>query len=172
MSSVTYKNQPAIHKTGGSVPVSGTAIPYQVKKLLWPSHVQGWIAERLVGKVLHICCGLSLLGDCRLDLFAERVDVRADAARLPFGSGSWDTVLIDPPYNGVFQWNHDMLSELSRVAKRRIIFQHWFIPADKFGRYKKLNKFVLSDMGVWQGQTYFGRAQIISIFDDLTNVDK
>jgi hypothetical protein len=80
--------------------------------------------------------------------------------------GEFDTVLCDPPYNGVFQWNHDLLSELARVAKQRIIFQHWFIPATPQGRYKKAQeRFALTQSYVWQPRTYFGRAQIVSVFD-------
>jgi hypothetical protein len=63
------------------------------------------------------------------------------------------------------QWNHDLLCELSRVASKRIIFQHWFIPADHEGRWKKWHKFQLSDVFVWQPRTYFGRGQLISVFD-------
>jgi hypothetical protein len=74
-------------------------------------------------------------------------------------------VLIDPPYNGEFQWNHDMLSELGRVSRQRIIFQHWFIPVDSNSRFKKSNRFQLSEVSVWQPQTYFGRVNVISVFD-------
>jgi hypothetical protein len=78
----------------------------------------------------------------------------------------YDTVLCDPPYNGNFQWNHDLLATMARVAKERIIFQHWFIPANKDGYYKKAqSKFALSELAVWMPKTYFGRAQIISTFD-------
>lgn len=165
MPTVTYKNQPAIWATNGTVPTEGTPHPYTVKNLLWPKEVHGWIARRLIGQTLHICHGKSKLGHCRTDLYELDTNVRADAARLPFKSQSWDTVLIDPPYNGVFQWNHDMLSELARVAKQRIIFQHWFLPVDKKGQFKKANRFRLSDLAIWQGRTYFGRVQVISVMD-------
>jgi hypothetical protein len=168
MSTVTYKNQPAIHATRGAVPLAGTTHLYTVKKVLWPESIEDFLDTLLVGNSLHVCCGLSKLGNVRLDLDPNvNPDVIADAARLPFSDNSFDTVLCDPPYNGKFQWNHDVLSELSRVASNRIVFQHWFLPANKFGQYKKANeKFQLSQVYVWQGQTYFGRAQIISVFDN------
>lgn len=165
MSAVTYKNQPAIHATHGNVGIEGTKHPYTVHALLWPKDVHGWVAGQCVGKTLHICCGKSQIGDCRVDLHETDADVQADAARLPFRSQSWDTVLIDPPYNGVFQWNHDMLSELARIARQRIVFQHWFLPVDDMGRFKKSHRFQLSQIAVWQPQTYFGRAQLISVMD-------
>jgi hypothetical protein len=148
MSTVSYKRQPGIHKTRGSIPLAGTSHVYTVGGILWPSAVEEWIQSRLVGYTLHICCGKSLLGDVRLDLFEQGVDVRADAARLPFPDDAFDCVLADPPYSGVFRWNHDMLNELHRVAGRRIIFQHHFSPVDKKGFFKKNHAFVLTDVAV------------------------
>jgi len=167
MSTVTYKNQPAIHQTLAHVPEHGYSAPYTVKTLLWPKQVHAWVYRQLLGYSLHICCGKSKIGNVRIDLHEEDINVRADAAKLPFKDESFDTVLIDPPYNGVFRWNHDMLAELSRVARQRIIFQHWFIPVNSSGKYKKCHRFSLSNMAVWQGRTYFGRAQIISVFDSV-----
>ena len=165
MATVTYKSQPAIHKTRGTIPQEGTKHPYTISKLLWPTHVEGWIATRLVGYTLHICHGKSQIGDVHLDLFEKQTDIHGDAAKLPFDELSFDTVLIDPPYNGVFQWNHDMLSELARVAKKRIVFQHWFMPVDRYGRFKKSHRFRLKEISAWQGQAYFGRAQLITVME-------
>lgn len=167
MSTVTYKNQPGIHKTRGTVPLAGTSHIYRVKKVLWSKSIEKYLSSLLIGKTLHICSGLSMLGNIRLDVDADVLpDVLCDAARLCFDDNSIDTLLCDPPYNGKFRWNHDMLSELSRVARKRIIFQHWFLPANKLGRYKKAqDKFGLVEVYVWQPKTYFGRAQIISVFD-------
>lgn len=181
MSTVTYKNQPAVHATRGAIPLAGTSHLYTVNKLLWPPAVEAWIAERLISPTLHVCCGKSQLGDVRLDLYEPDVDVVADAARLPFSDKSFATVLIDPPYTGRLQWNHDMLNELHRVAGTRIIFQHWFSPVDKEGRFKKAHVFTLSESAIvptidansesfrledlvyWQPRTYFGRVQLISV---------
>lgn len=170
MSTVTYKNQPAIHATRGAVPMAGTKHIYTVKKVLWPEEVSDLIETLLIPQSLHVCCGRSLLGDVRVDgdpnVYPDQI---VDAAKLPFADESFASVLCDPPYNGQFQWNHDLLSELSRVASHRIIFQHWFIPADAEGRWKKWHKFTLSATYIWQPRTYFGRAQIISVFDASEN---
>jgi hypothetical protein len=166
MSTVTYKNQPGIEKTKGAVPLAGTKHVYTVGKVLWPEAVQEFLTTQLISKSLHVCCGKSMLGDVRFDSDpVNKPDFVGDAARLPFDDESFESVLCDPPYNGVFQWNHDLLNELSRVAKQRIIFQHWFIPADCEGRWKKWHKFQLSGIYVWQPRTYFGRGQLISVFD-------
>ena len=169
MSTITYRAQPAIDATGGHV-YDGNRRPYTVSRLLWPGDVHTWLARRPVGKTLHVCHGKSGLGSCRVDLFEEETDVRADAARLPFAARSWDTVLIDPPYNGVYRWNHDMLAELARVARQRIIFQHWFVPVNKAGRFKKEPRFRLREIAAWQPRTYFGRVQMITVMDWVTGL--
>lgn len=163
--SVTYKNQPAIEASGGTVPLAGTSHVYTVNKLLWPEDVESLLASLLIGESLHMCCGKSKLGTRRLDLHEPGVDYQVDAANTGLDDKSFDTVLCDPPYNGEMQWNHDLLTELARLASRRIIFQHWFIPATPDGFYKKTHDFKLTNIYVWQPRTYFGRAQLISVFD-------
>lgn len=126
------------------------------------------LGELLIPTSLHVCSGHSVLGDIRVD--SDKVvspQIICDVSRLPFADRSFDSVLCDPPHNGRFQWNHDMLSELSRVARKRIIFQHWFIPADQHGRWKKFHSFQMTAAYAWQPKTYFGRAQIITVFDGL-----
>ena len=168
MTTVTYKNQPAIDKTRGAVPLAGTRHLYRVKKVLWPEDVSAVLATLLIPTSLHVCCGRSPLGDMRFDSDPEvKPDIVGDASKLPFDDESFESVLCDPPYNGVFQWNHDLLTELCRVAKKRIIFQHWFIPADSEGRWKKWHKFELRELYCWQPRTYFGRVQMISVFDAI-----
>lgn len=167
MATVTHRNQPGVRKS--RVPLDGTEHLYTVNKLLWPESVEKSIRKRLVGRTLHVCCGESLLGDVRLDIDpGHKPDIIHDASDLPFGDNEFDTVLCDPPYSGKFQWNHDVLSELARVASQRIIFQHWFIPATKHGFYKKAQgKFSLVELLCWQPRTYFGRVQMISVFDRI-----
>jgi hypothetical protein len=167
LTTVTYKNQPAIHKTRGSVPLAGNSHLYTVKKVLWPDDIQDFLQALFIGNTLHVCCGKSLLGNVRLDLDSKNnPDIICDASKLSIETNGFDTTLCDPPYNGKFQWNHDLLSELARVSNKRLIFQHWFLPSNKDGLYKKAqDKFHLVETYVWQGQAYFGRAQIISVFD-------
>ena len=168
MPTVSYKHQPGIEATHGNVPLAGNSHIYTVAKVLWPESIETFLATLFIGRTLHVCCGKSKLGDVRLDAFDPDVDIQCDAADMrPFVvDDGFETVLCDPPYNGKFQWNHDLLSELARVSSRRIIFQHWFIPATPMGRYKKTQeKFGLTAAYVWQPRTYFGRAQIVSVFD-------
>ncbi len=166
MGTVTYRNQPGIHKTRGTVPLAGNSHVYTVGKVLWPEDVTEFIKSLFVGTVLHPCCGKSMLGDVRTDLYDSSASVLCDSSLLPFSDESFDTVLCDPPYNGKFQWNHDLLKELSRIASKRIIFQHWFMPITPDGRWKKwTEKWELTGVYVWQPRTYFGRVQVISVLD-------
>jgi hypothetical protein len=170
MPTVTYKHQPGIHATRGNVPLAGTSHLYTVSKVLWPDSIQNFLQDLLVGNTLHVCCGASLLGNVRIDVdIKHSPNTLCDAARLCFADNSFDTVLCDPPYNGKFQWNHDLLSELSRVASKRIIFQHWFLVCDNYGRYKKLHKFILAALYNWQPKTYFGRVNTIQVYDNAEN---
>ena len=169
MGSVTYKAQPGIAASGGTVPLSGTQHPYKVLALLWPERVHAFVGDLLVGRTLHVCCGKSRLGTVRLDNDPDNdPDILCDAANMCdcVANGAFDTVLCDPPYNGDMQWNHDLLSELCRVASRRIVFQHWFVPVDDCGRYKKATHgWGLTALYGWMPRTYFGRMQMISVFD-------
>lgn len=171
MASVTYKNQPAINRTKGNVPLAGTSHVYTISKKLWHENIEETLQNLFIGTTLHVCCGKSLLGDVRIDLDkSNNPDFVCDAANMKsiIADNQYDTVLCDPPYNGNFQWNHDLLLELSRVASQRIIFQHWFIPANPNGLYKKAQeKFELTDVLVWQPKTYFGRVNVISVFDRI-----
>lgn len=167
MATVSYKNQPAINKTKGNVPLSGNSHVYTVGKKLWSESTEEFLQTLFIGRTLHACCGKSRIGDVLLDINEDHVHIKCDAANMEcIKDDEFDTVLCDPPYNGEFQWNHDLLKELSRVASKRIIFQHWFIPATPQGLYKKAqNKFELVAVHVWQPKTYFGRVNVISVFD-------
>jgi hypothetical protein len=67
VANVTYKNQPAIDKTKGNVPLAGTSHIYRVKKRLWNDSIEDVLRGLFIGKTLHVCCGKSALGDVRID---------------------------------------------------------------------------------------------------------
>jgi|GEM_PF-2530228 len=173
MGTVTYKHQPGIEATKGNVPLAGTAHIYTVGKVLWPEEIETFLRTLFVGRTLHVCCGKSRLGDVRFDADpANEPDMVGDAAdmRATVPDASFETVLCDPPYNGKMQWNHDLLRELIRVASRRVIFQHWFLPARRDGGYKKAHDaWKLTGCYLWQPRTYFGRVQVVSVFDCIAN---
>ena len=166
MGTVTYKNQPGTASSlKKGTPLAGTSHVYSVTKVLWPEAVEALLSDLLVGRSLHLCCGKSQLGDVRFDIDpTHNPDVVGDAAKTNFLDEEFDTVLCDPPYNGKLQWNHDVLNEMTRLAKTRVIFQHWFMPVRPDGKYKKWSdRWELEDVYVWQPRTYFGRVQVISV---------
>jgi hypothetical protein len=166
LATVTYHHQPGIHASDGHVPLAGDRHLYTVKKVLWPGEVSAVLAGLLLPTSVHVCCGHSQLGDVRVDSDPlTNPDVLGDATNLPFADREFASILCDPPYNGKFQWNHDVLHQLARVASKRVVFQHWFIPANANGWYKKDHTLRLTSVYVWQPKTYFGRAQVISVFD-------
>lgn len=168
MSTTSYKKQAIGKALKRGIPLEGTDHIYIVNALLWPKVIEKFIGSLLIGKSLHVCCGKSTLGDLRVDMFEDTADLKADARKMPLPDKSFDTVLCDPPYNGKLQWNHDLLCELARLAKTRIIFQHWFMPGTLKGFYKKDNTFKINQIYLWQPKTYFGRVNVVSVWDKIT----
>lgn len=169
MPTVTYHNQPGIDKTRGNIPIDGTDYPYKVTKVLWPKQVESFLETLLIPKSIHLCCGESKLGDIRVDLYKNDT-IKYDAAKITdiVSPNSYKTSVCDPPYNGKMQWNHDLLTALAVITSHRIIFQHWFIPATRKGYYRKnQSKFALSNLYLIQPISYFGRVQVISVFDRI-----
>lgn len=117
----TYYNQPGMHVTRASVPLAGTSHVYRVTEVLWAEAVEAVIESLLVGRSLHVCCGKSLIGDVRQDLYEPDADIQCDAADMSahVADDGFDTVLCDPPYNGDLGWNHRLLKELTRVARQQ-----------------------------------------------------
>lgn len=93
----------------------------------FPQIVEHEIAKWIVSPCLHVCSGLSLLGDIRLDLH-ERADVKADMGLLPFKRGHFASVIWDPPYEGANLWNtKGALAEMRdclRVGGRLIVLHY------------------------------------------------
>jgi len=167
MASITYKSQPATHQTRGSIPLDGNNRVFTVLSRIWPDEVEAFIDECIVGTSLHMCSGKSTLGDVKLDLNEATADIRCDASdcREFVADKSYDTVIYDGPYNSRPEWMHNVYSELARIARKRIIVQAWHLMADKKGRYRKDHSFELTSSHVWAPRSYFGRANIIQIFD-------
>lgn len=73
-----------------------------------------------VGSVLNLCSGKSTIGNLRIDLLSDlNPDIVADIMNLPIRKGSFDTVILDPPYSyfGATKW----LYPIADIAKKRII---------------------------------------------------
>lgn len=91
---------------------------------VWSKRETQLYAKYVVGSLLHVCSGLSRLGDVRVDLLLP-ADVKADMAHLPVKSKSFDTVIWDPPW--IHPRNYRTVFEIVRVARKRVLVvsNHW-----------------------------------------------
>lgn len=107
----------------------------------WPKETERFIAdllEKAPRPVLHVCSGASRLGDVRADLYHPGADVAADIYNLPFASGSFGTVLADPPFpldGTTLPDRLRMVQEMGRVVRRDgwvVIHAPW-LPSPTWG---------------------------------------
>ena len=85
---------------------------------VWEKEVTDFFAERLEGYSLNVCCGLSELGDVRVDMDPKDFGVaKADMKDLSFDSNIFDTVFSDPPWKIGFYDRFRPFFEMVRVAK-------------------------------------------------------
>ena len=75
------------------------------------------------------------------------------------------TVLCDPPHDMKEVWYECLFRELARVSRRRIIFQHWFIPSNQDGSFKGDSSFKLTNILTWHPGSIHDQALVVSVFD-------
>ena len=91
--------------------------PYRFRRAwAFPRDVESFLRRLLISPSLHVACGLSRIGDVRLDL-STRADVRGDMFRLPFRGGAFASVLIDPPWHLPYHVRPQLAKELARVLR-------------------------------------------------------
>lgn len=97
----------------------------------WPSETAAFVADLLKTAprpILHICAGSSNLGDVRADMFHPGADIRCDMYALPFKTGSFGTVLADPPYpldGTTYEQRLAQVQEMGRVVRQGgLVIQH------------------------------------------------
>lgn len=133
------------------------ARPAEIVKAVWTSAQLGGFTEHEARTVkhyaeprsLHLFCGLSPVGDVRVDLNpTSKATTKADILGFlaDAESASFRTVIADPPYNGKYQAEYAvagkdfggneqnlgrLLKEMFRVCAPGglLIFKHWFDPA-------------------------------------------
>jgi len=111
------------------------------------------VKEYCLGTVLNVCSGKSRLGDLLIDLDpTTNPDLVADCKHLPIRDNSFDTVMIDPPYqyfvtgSDRFRW----FNRLADIARKRVILSIGQIAI-------RLNKFTLTDITAVITNTFFVR---------------
>lgn len=89
-----------------------------------------FLDSRSIGSLLQVCTGASRRGAVRVDFLrdAPGVTVVASFSALPFPSGSFDTVAVDPPYQIGHPDRIRLQREAARIARVRILFKAPWLP--------------------------------------------
>jgi hypothetical protein len=93
-----------------------------VLKVNWVHHrdVERWLRRMKVGRTLNVCCGMSRVGDVRVDTDpnTNRTE-EGDLFHLRFAPLSFDTVIVDPPfpYFSRFDW----VNKCAKIARKRLL---------------------------------------------------
>ena len=86
----------------------------------WDKHEENLVHKWIRGDSIHICCGMSHVGDIRFDIEPTvKPDILGDILHNDIPSNYKDTVISDPPWNLGFVPRY--WKELKRIAKKRII---------------------------------------------------
>ena len=94
----------------------------QILKANWvhPKEVESWLYKMKIGYTLNVCCGMSRVGNVRLDItpHTERTE-EGDLFALDYPPLSFDTVICDPPfsYYNKFKW----IYKLAEIPRKRLI---------------------------------------------------
>ena len=100
-----------------------------IKAWAWPAEVEQFIADMCEGYTVHVCSGLSQLGDLRIDKYmpADKAD---DMLSLAVDSNSADTVICDPPWGVPRHLRARLIYELRRILKvgGKLIFNAPWLP--------------------------------------------
>lgn len=101
---------------------------------VWDKKVNDFVKERVIGKSINICAGLSTVGDVKIDLDPKNSKIgRADMCNLPYKDEEFDTVISDPPWKIGFFQRMKPFFEAIRVCKvgGRIIYNCTWKPISR-----------------------------------------
>ena len=85
-----------------------------------PHKVERWLRRSCIGRTLNVCCGMSLVGDVRIDTdWRSNRTEAGDLFSLTFENQSFDTVICDPPfsYYNRFSW----IAKIRDIARKRVL---------------------------------------------------
>ena len=138
--------------------LTGKTILQQV--WVWNDSVTEFVKNRIEGHSLNICAGKNMICDVNLDLDPkDRSILKGDMRLLPFGTGTFDTVISDPPWKIGYYERFRPFFEAVRVCKvgGRIIYNAYWIPMTPSGDVELLETWIRQDKN-------FTNASVISIF--------
>lgn len=141
--------------------LSGKTILQQV--WVWNDSVTEFVKSRIKGYSLNICAGRNPLCDVNIDLDPkDRSILKGDMRLLQFETGTFDTVISDPPWKIGYYERFRPFFEAVRVCKigGRIIYNAYWIPMTPSGDAERKETWIRQDKN-------FTNASVISIFEKV-----
>lgn len=130
---------------------------------VWGNDVTELIKKYIKGYSLNVPCGMSKLGDVRVDIDPNlNPDIVADMNDLPFENETFDTIISDPLWKLNFFKRMIPFFECVRVCKVGgvIIYNATWIPTSKAVKLKEV---------IVRQENSFTNSSIISIFEKVNN---
>ena len=130
-----------------------------IKSWQWPQEITDNVEKLLdQGETLHICAGVSKLGDVKIDIDPKRPDIsKGDMRDLQFESNRFQNTIIDPPFKLGYYQRFRPFYEAVRVTKigGKIIYNANWIPHAE--NTELLNVYVRRD-------SHWGNVSVVSEF--------
>lgn len=133
---------------------------------IWPQKVTENIKPMINGNSINICCGLSELGDVKIDLEPQAAGaIKGDMNNLLFKDNSFDTVISDPPWKINYFKRMRPFFECVRICKvgGRIIYNCTWRPVSK---YVQLEKAILRTDNNW------ANVSVIWVFRKIADIQR
>ncbi len=122
--------------------------------------------ERLIqGRALMVFGEIETVVELSYGANPPRVHENLSPTRLPFRDLYFDTVAVHLPPQYPKELGRDCMAEVSRMAKKRIVFLGDFIPIDEQKRFLTHAAFRLTEKIVIQAADGVGVTAILSVFD-------
>jgi 23S rRNA A2030 N6-methylase RlmJ len=132
----------------------------------FPTSTEDFIKKHTKGKILHVCCGSSNLGDVRIDRWKQENQksdgfIIADMFHLPIKRDSFDTVIADPPWNLAYHVRHRLIFSLRDSIKwsGHLIFNCLWFP--------KIKCMKLQDLFAGMNNMAFRNVSLIGIYKKI-----
>jgi hypothetical protein len=138
-------------------------------KKMWsfPQRTEEFCKTHLFGKILHVCCGQSLLGNTRIDIEKQPIqDTKpgfklGNMYNLPLENNTFDSALIDPVWNIPYNKRMSFLYEIRDKIKINgiLLLNAPFVP--------KIKCMKLQDVYYGERSFYMNNVSLISIYKKI-----
>ena len=133
---------------------------------MWEEEIEEFVKKKIKGYTLNVPCGLSKLGDVRIDL-DPKLSMRGAydffKDELDFPDNTFDTIISDPPWKIGHYFRPKLFFKLVEKCKIGgiIIYNATWIPTSKYVKLKEC----------WIRQSsQFSNVSIISVFEKIKDV--